>query len=243
MHSENYDYYQCLSCTAFDTSVPNRRYCKKHNFVMPEFNDYLVCADWQFRHIPEPPKPFVDSLDADTLYWWNDIYYPHPVDRFESIQELRLHRAVAIAPHPQHTWIVIIPPWDTNIYPAPDSKVALQLEDKAALFTLIDAEIDTYYTTSSGDRKLHVKVRKEARRIAVPSRAHVQIFSKWIDRYFGIEDSIRQFYKEARLLHGRIVGIPDRSNLRLKAGLFRESANSDGELDDESINEDADDFV
>ena len=244
MFHENYDYYQCDGCTAFDASASDRRYCKKHNFVMPEFNDYLVCADWRFRFTPEPPRPFGDSLETNILYWWNELYYPHPVDRFELIQELRLHRRVAIAPHPKHTWIILIPPWDTNIYPAPDSTFALQLGNQIAMFTLIDAEIETLYTTAAaGDKKLQVEKHKEDRRVAVPSREHVQLFIKWIDRHFGIEDSINQYYKEARLLHGRIIGVPDRGSLGLKAGPFRESANSDRELDNENIDEDSSDDI
>jgi len=61
MFHENYDTISATAATAFDASGVGSPLLQKHNFVMPEFNDYLVCADWAFRFTQNHQRPFGDS--------------------------------------------------------------------------------------------------------------------------------------------------------------------------------------
>ena len=238
MHETNYDYYQCATCVEFDAALQGRRHCKKHDFVMPEFADYVVCADWHLAN-PGVSIPFEGGLEKNILYWWNDVYYPHPIDQFAHLQELRIHRVIQIAKHPNYGWLIIIPRQDGHLYQTPGGSITLQLDNESAVFSLADEEIDTYFTSGTDRKKQRVGMRTEAHRIAAPQKSDLPLFVEWIDLHFGIEGAGQKTQKdalsnipEALRLYGRIVGSPDHGNMKLMAGFIRESANSDEESEE-----------
>ena len=171
------------------------------------------------------------------------MYYPKPIDRFELIQELRLHLRVKISPHLHYGWVLLTPSGDEQFFPPHGSSITLKLGDKKIFYAFSHDEIDIFHQKSvgNGNKWRTVASGKEKRLIAIPS--DVQLFIKWIEHEFKINAAIKWFNSkelpmndipDVMKLYGHIVGLPDRNIWTLTSGYIREIAISDTELDDDN---------
>lgn len=221
---------QCGNCRHYVASRPGRRHCSLHDFVMPVFDDYVVCADWRPVHA-EAADPFGASLEKGLLYRWSEYSRPRPqsIGGFREVQELLLDRTVSVVENPQRGWAIYLPQWDHAFYPAPGEAWELDLDGVAVPLATEDLPIAVTYTFREDDRSLRMEEREEVQRAALPVGSSKPIID-WIERHHGVAQARRNHErnlanprflnknKPLRLLEN-IAGWPGRGKYFLKPGL------------------------
>lgn len=222
---------QCGNCKQYVADRPGRRNCSLHDFIMPAFDDYVVCADWRSIHNEGGVDPFRGSLKKGLLYRWSEYARPTPqsIGAFSEIQEFIIDRTVSVIENPQRGWAIYLPQWDHAFYPGPGETLTLDLDGMAVPFVIEDIQIAVTYTFRDGDRPLRMEERAEQQRAAIPLESPRPLVD-WIERHHGVAQARRNHErnlanprflnknKPLRLLEN-IAGRPDRRSYALKPGV------------------------
>jgi hypothetical protein len=213
---------QCGNCTSRKKADSRPGFCSKHEFVMPWFDDYVVCCDWQSIWNKASNNPFGGTLESGVLYRWDEYfrYRPEPIGRFEEIKDFLLDRHWSLFDNPNHGWSVQLAPWDHELFPAPGEALNISLDKTQVPFTVRDAPITTTYTRRLPSGELDMEDRTETKRILLPSQGHEKALLEWIERHYDVSRAREKkakslldptnLYKDKVLrLMIRIVGTPD----------------------------------
>lgn len=222
---------QCGNCIHFSSDSAGRRNCKLHNFVMPAFSDYVVCANWRSIWNEKGINLFYEILINGFLYRWAEYRFelPRQIGPFEEIQELLLDLSVPLVENPEYGWSIYISAWDQRIFPQLGETVAITLDDISEQFYVADIEITVTYTHREADGKLHMEDRAEIQRAIIPV-ANAKNLVEWIERHHDLAEARRNHEsnlenpkflnknKPLRLFE-YLIGKPDRRVYSLRAGI------------------------
>jgi hypothetical protein len=222
---------QCGNCIHWDQDRPGRRYCALHDFVMPAFEDYVLCSDWKPRWTPKGVHPIVQTTSPGLLWRWNEHDAPlRPVGRFEEVQELLLDRPVSIVEDPERGWAIYLPRWDEPLYPGPGESVRVDLDGAPEAFSIADLAVAVMYTRRQDDGSLQIEERAETVRAALPTANAGRSLVDWIERHHGLAQARRNHDRNLRnprfmnknkplRLREFMTGKPDRREYRLRPGM------------------------
>jgi hypothetical protein len=230
---------QCGNCVEFVAERSARQNCKRYNFVMPAFSDYVVCADWRSVHSSKGATPFGKTLEGGFLYRWAEYSNepPQKIGRFDEIQELLLDRSVTLVENPEHGWAIYIPQWDHQLYPQPGETISIGVDGAPSEFTMADIEVTVTYTHRDASGNSRMEDRTEIQLAALPSRDAKELLVQWIELHHGLDKARKSHEqnlanprflnknKTLRLLE-RITGRPEGRVYFLKAGIGAPSLGS-----------------
>lgn len=134
---------QCSNCDFFrghvllETRPESRRWCYKHDFVMPYGCGELICADWQHGNEKSESSSL---LERGLLYYYSyaSLSPPEKLRDFQSLQNLIF--SINIHQDDEFGWVLYVKkeayPW----FPGPDERLSMRLGEAENLFQVVDVQ-------------------------------------------------------------------------------------------------------
>ncbi len=202
---------QCSNCDFFQGSLfpemeTERRWCKKHNFVMPYGGSEFICSDW--LHEGKASEHF-KNLESDSLY--NYSYQSiNPPDKFRAFHELQnLIVSASIHNDSELGWVVHLKEEWLSLFPQPDTTVELWFSGASNKFQILDIQRRFHSGSErlqSGEWKQNYTTRNQ-RVLHCPS-SPLQVYS-WVNTLIKVDEYISKVslheYAEALLAFGFFV--------------------------------------
>lgn len=138
---------QCFNCKFFHQGffpknpnvIDNRRWCKKHDFIMPDGIGELICSDWldkEWLRQKNKASDYFANLEPGFLYHYFYFSADLPVifQAFSNIQNLFI--PITINKDDELEWIAL--DFRTIWFPKPDQKIMLWIDENNYQFEVID---------------------------------------------------------------------------------------------------------
>jgi hypothetical protein len=202
----------CQNCNSFNSKRPDRRFCERHNFVMPIVSYYVICANWQSQGKSQENK-FVARLEKGFLYAWDPYLRPSPqkLDRFEAIQDLFIDLDVTVIENPEHGFLIYLPQ-RKDAFPEPGETISISIDLVPVEFLIRNIDITVTYTRRNAEGKLDMEDRHEMERVALPLNNGQEVLINWLDKYHNLA--------EARKKHAHNLANPQFFNKNKPLRLF-----------------------
>lgn len=174
---------QCNNCDFFRGSLfpeieTSRRWCRKHDFVMPYGASELICSDW--LHEGKAGERFA-NLDSGFLYHYSyqSVNLPDKFRAFPALQNLIV--GASIHNDNKLGWVVHLKEEWYSIFPEPDNLIELWTSEINGLFQVLDIQRSFHSGTErsqSGEWK-EIYATRTQRILHCPS-SRLELY-KWIN--------------------------------------------------------------
>jgi hypothetical protein len=183
---------QCSNCDFFQGGLfpeieTERRWCKKHNFVMPYGGSEFICSDWLHEG---KASEYFKGLESGFLYNYS-YQSENPPETFRSFDKLQnLIVSAAINQDNELGWVVLLKDEWQSLFPKPDNSVELWFNGTSNAFQVLDIQRSFHAGSMrvDADKWEHRYVTRIQRVLYCPSLS-IQVYN-WVNELLRVDEYI-----------------------------------------------------